>query len=169
MGAACDGGPRRRDARVVWRTQLAGYRESRYVVPSCMRASVIRQSLVCPVCHGELGGGAHLACSGCGRSFPALPDGRWDFRLAAGDSIVYERRYSPATSRNALDVPLRLERPSDPPRNQFGTNVPVHLTAAQVSYLPAGQPGQIAVDLGCGHGAQRGVLERLGYTCWAVD
>jgi SAM-dependent methyltransferase len=135
-----------------------------------MRPSAIRQLLACPLCHSEFAGnGAALTCGGCGRTFPALSGGRVDFRPAAGESITYERRYSPASYARALDVPLALERPSDPPRNDFGPDVPVHLTAAQVSYLPTARPGQIAVDLGCGHGEQRGVLERLGYACWAID
>ncbi len=135
-----------------------------------MRPSPIRQLLACPLCHHDLAGDvAPLACDGCGRAFPALPGGRVDFRPVADESITYERRYSPASYAKAVAVPLALERPSDPPRNRFGNDVPVHLTAAQVSYLPAAGPGQIAVDLGCGHGAQRNVLERLGYACWAID
>lgn len=136
-----------------------------------MRPPTIRQALACPLCHGALlsSDDSALACRGCGRTYAALPGRRWDFRPAAGDSISYERRYSPASYAKALDVPLTLERPSNPPRNRFGTDVPVHLTRAQVSYLPAGRPGQIAVDLGCGHGEQRGVLEQLGYACWAID
>jgi len=136
-----------------------------------MRPSAIRPALACPLCHHDLAGanGADLSCHGCGRTYPALPGGRWDFRPGPGETIRYERRYSPADYAKALQAPLGMERPSVPPRNDFGDSVPVHLTPAQVSYLPAARPGQVAVDLGCGHGEQRSVLERLGYACWAID
>lgn len=136
-----------------------------------MRPSSIRATLACPLCRGRLAdadGGA-LACGGCTRTFPRLAGDRWDFRLHESETIAYERRYSPADYAATLTAPLDLERPSTPPRNRFSDSIPVHLTPAQVSYLPTASPGQIALDLGCGHGAQRSVLERLGYTCWAVD
>jgi SAM-dependent methyltransferase len=136
-----------------------------------MRPPAILRSLACTGCQGPLEepDGAELACRRCGRVAPRLPDGRWDFRLAPGDELTYRRHYSPQSYARALDMPLQLERRSDSPRNRFDGVVPVHLTPAQVSYLPEGRKGEIALDLGCGHGRQRPVLERLGYDVYAVD
>jgi SAM-dependent methyltransferase len=136
-----------------------------------MRPPALRASLACPLCRGPLadGDGAALSCGGCGRPVLALEGGRHDFRLRPGESIHYERRYSPADWTRAQAVTLQTERASEPPRNAFADGVPTHLTPAQVSWLPTAQPGDIALDLGCGRGEQRGVLEGLGYACYAVD
>jgi SAM-dependent methyltransferase len=136
-----------------------------------MRPPAILRNLACTGCQGPLeeSDGAGLVCGSCGRVTPRLPDGRWDFRLTPDDELTYRRHYSPQSYARALDMPLQLERRSDSPRNRFDGVVPVHLTPAQVSYLPEGREGQIALDLGCGHGRQRSVLETLGYDVYAVD
>src|SRR5262245_14092554 len=136
-----------------------------------MRPAAIGGLLACTACQGPLeeAGGTELVCRPCGRVTPRLADGRWDFRLAPDDQLAYRHHYSPRSYANALEMPLCMERPSDTPRNRFDGVVPVHLTPAQVSYLPEGRPGQIALDLGCGHGQQRAVLEKLGYEVYAVD
>jgi SAM-dependent methyltransferase len=136
-----------------------------------MRSEAIDARLACVICHEPfvMVDGPMLSCRGCGRVASRLPDGRWDFRLGPDDCVTYTRRYSPATVSAALDAPLQTEQPSQPPRNRFADAIPVHLTSAQVSYLPTGRPGHVALDLGCGHGMQRGILEKLGYDCYAVD
>jgi SAM-dependent methyltransferase len=136
-----------------------------------MRPATIASVLACTACQGPLdgSGGSDLSCCDCGRVTPRLADGRWDFRLAPGDQLTYRRHYSPQSYAKALEMPLHIERPSHSPRNRFDGIVPVHLTPAQVSYLPEGGAGQIALDLGCGHGRQRPVLEKLGYDVYAVD
>ena len=136
-----------------------------------MRSAAIDARLACVFCHEPfvLVDGPTLSCGRCGRHVSRLPDGRWDFRVRPEDCLTYTRRYSPAGVAAALDAPLRTEQPSQPPRNGFAEPIPVHLTSAQVSYLPAGRPGQVALDLGCGHGMQRGILEKLGYDCYAID
>jgi SAM-dependent methyltransferase len=126
--------------------------------------------LACPACRTVLEeSGGESWCPQCRRLFPRLAGGRRDFRLRDGDVLTSERSYSPASHARARRTPVRLERPLVPRRNQLTDAIPVHLTDAQVSYLPTGGPGQVALDLGCGHGLQRSVLDRLGYTCYAVD
>jgi len=136
-----------------------------------MRPAAIGGLLACTACQGPLGesGDSELVCGHCGRVTPRLADGRWDFRLGPDDQLTYRRHYSPRSYAKALEMPLCMERPSDSPRNHFDGVVPVHLTPAQVSYVPEGRAGQIALDLGCGHGQQRAVLEKLGYEVYGVD
>ncbi|HSQ00674.1 MAG TPA: methyltransferase domain-containing protein [Candidatus Dormibacteraeota bacterium] len=107
-------------------------------------------------------------CGLCGRRFPSSAAQR-DFRLRAGDEIRYEVRYTPLVYDAAIDVPLQCEAPCPEPRNRLRGDIPVHLTAAQVSYIPETTRGGIALDLGCGHGIHRSVLERLGYRYFGAD
>jgi len=136
-----------------------------------MRPAAIGGLLACTACQSPLGQpeDSELVCTRCGRVTPHLTDGRWDFRLGPDDQLSYRRHYSPRSYAKALEMPLCMERPSSSPRNGFDGLVPVHLTPAQVSYLPEGRAGQIALDLGCGHGQQRAILEKLGYAVYAVD
>jgi SAM-dependent methyltransferase len=136
-----------------------------------MRPDGVMNLLSCSLCQGALEGseGSDLVCGSCGRVSPRLPDGRWDFRLGPDEQLTYQHHYSPRRYGRALEMPLRIERPSESARNRFDGVVPVHLTPAQVSYIPQGREGEIALDLGCGHGQQRAILEQLGYAVYAVD
>jgi hypothetical protein len=127
--------------------------------------------LSCSLCQGALEGSesSDLVCRACGRVSRRLPDGRWDFRLGPGEQLTYQHHYSPRRYAQALEMPLQIERPSASARNRFDGVVPVHLTPALVSYVPQGHEGEIALDLGCGHGQQRAILEQLGYAVYAVD
>jgi SAM-dependent methyltransferase len=78
-------------------------------------------------------------------------------------------RYAPLAYDTAIEVPLRCEAPCPEARNRFHGQIPVHLTAAQVSYIPEAASGESALDLGCGFGVHQGLLEQLGYRYRGVD
>src|SRR5574341_1329264 len=82
---------------------------------------------------------------------------------------VYDYPYTPLTYDTGIDVPIQRERPCPERRNEFCGPVPPHLTRNQISYIPQAGPGEIALDLGCGNGLQRGVLEALGDVYYGVD
>lgn len=126
--------------------------------------------LQCPLCRAGLqASGAGVSCSACGEVFPTTPTGQRDFRLRPEHRLEYVTAYVPLAYDETIDVPLRIEQPCPEPRNTFAAAVPTHLTAAQISYIPAASAGESVLDLGCGHGMQRAVLEHLGYRYHGVD
>lgn len=125
----------------------------------------------CPVCHGRLRPArAGWGCRECGRDFPVLADGRRDFRLREPLRLPSEPRYVPGRyDARDLDA-VRPEVPCPQRRNDYRGRGEPHLTAAQISWIPAAAAaGGLALDLGCGDGLHRRVLESLGYQVLAVD
>lgn len=114
-------------------------------------------------------GGDGYRCTRCQQLFPRTAAGQHDFRLTAAARIVYQAVYAPLMYDAAIDAPLCGESPCPDVRNHFTGNVPTHLTADQISYIPAARGGEVALDLGCGSGIHRAVLESLGYTYCGVD
>lgn len=126
--------------------------------------------LQCPACRSRLSwsnDGAH--CDRCSQRYVENAEGQRDLRLKAGQVVVNEACYAPLPYDETIDVPLRREQPCSEARNQLCGNIPVHLTPAQVSYLPAARDGDCALDLGCGRGIHRGVIESLGYRYHGAD
>lgn len=123
----------------------------------------------CPDCRSALQAQAsgHV-CPGCGHLYPRSGAQR-DLRLPSGRTVPYEMRYAPLPYDRDLPIPLALEHPASPTRNTYRGEIPSHLTAAQVSYLPAARPGDRVLDLGCGTGLHRPVLEALGYRYLGAD
>lgn len=123
----------------------------------------------CPLCLQELAGdGRSYGCPGCGARFEHTPLGQWDFRIRPGMTVAYRDAYAPPAGGGAMP-PARLEAPCPTPRNRFEGPVPWHLTRDQITYIPAARPGAIALDLGCGSGPHRPLLEALGYRYHGVD
>lgn len=128
-----------------------------------------RSDLQCPLCRGALlDQRVSYRCARCDRRFPQSGTQR-DFRLLPGEQISYEMRYAPLAYDTAIEVPLRCEAPCAEARNRFHGEIPVHLTAAQVSYIPGAVSGESALDLGCGLGIHRSLLEQLGFRYLGVD
>ncbi len=130
----------------------------------------LAKHLSCPLCrhqlHREVDG---YRCCGCNHIFAHTPQKQGDFRLRCGTSIAYAYHYAPLAYDTCIDVPIRRERPCPERRNEFCGSVPPHLTRNQISYIPQAGPGEMALDLGCGNGLQRGVLQELGYVYYGVD
>ena len=130
----------------------------------------LTKHLSCPLCRQPLHreDSAHR-CSGCDHIFAHTPQQQGDFRLRCDTSIAYAYRYAPLAYDTYIDVPIRTDRPCPEHRNEFRGSVPPHLTKNQISYMPQAGPGEMALDLGCGNGLLRGVLQELGYVYYGVD
>lgn len=133
-------------------------------------APVRSLGLQCPLCRQRIASsGDGARCVECEQYFPRTSRGQRDFRLTPGQRITYQLEYRTLAYDTTIDVPLQSEAPCSPPRNAFRGRVPTHLTAAQISYIPDAGPGALALDLGCGTGIHRPVLEELGYRYHGVD
>lgn len=112
---------------------------------------------------------AAALCSACESTYPRLPSGALDMRLAKPRKL-------------ALDFEIGAELPSH--RIQFealrvnarpevdlsGVDVPWHLTAELLSYFPkARTPNSLMLDLGCGTAIHRAVCERAGFEWVGLD
>ncbi len=113
--------------------------------------------------------GRAYECTRCGRAFPLSVDGQGDFRLTSADAVNWEERYQPISIDQTVEVRVLRETRCPEPRNCFAGEAPWHLTRDQISYIPQARSGQIALDLGCGTGLHRPVLEALGYRHYGVD
>lgn len=124
----------------------------------------------CPVCRAGLEPSDQgVRCSGCGEVFGSTLQGQRDFRLRPEHRLQYTTAYAPLAYDETIDVALQTEQPCAEQRNHFRGTIPVHLTADQISYIPQAAPGATVLDLGCGHGIHRSVLEQLGYRYHGVD
>jgi SAM-dependent methyltransferase len=124
----------------------------------------------CPLCHEPVTlDTTSYRCVGCRRAFSVAQTGQGDFRLAMGEAVRGELLYTPMRYDAPLPVPVRRESPCPERRNDFRGEVPWHLTRDQISYIPQARPGEVALDLGCGTGLHRPVLEALAYEYYGVD
>ena len=125
----------------------------------------------CPLCRGVVAPRADggLECAGCARVYPARRQGGWDFRLREGEKVAHQVVYRPLSIDRTLEVLARRETPCVPPRNSYAGDDLWHLTRDQITYVPQAQPGQLAMDLGCGTALHRPVLDALGYRYYGVD
>lgn len=132
-----------------------------------LRESPSRQ---CPICGQRLNPdvpGNH--CPKCNQGFPRTERGQHDFRLRSDQTVVYDFSYAPLAYDRMIDVPLKPEAPCPERRNDLRGPIPRHLTRDQVSYVPQAAEGDLALDLGCGHGIHREVVESLGYRYHGAD
>lgn len=127
-------------------------------------------SFVCPGCRRPLGFGDRWdRCPSCDQALPRNERGQRDFRLRPGQKLLHQCTYEALPYDETIPVPLRIEAPCRERRNHLRGPIPRHLTAEQVSHIPQAAAGEYALDLGCGHGIHRGVLEALGYRYRGVD
>ena len=110
-----------------------------------------------------------LQCRSCGRPVPLSDLGQPDFRLRPSESARREITYKPWRYDTALATIARRERRCNQQRNSFDGSVPSHLTRDQISYIPQANGSDVALDLGCGDGRHKPVLEALGYRYRGAD
>lgn len=124
----------------------------------------------CPACRYALEvDDARAWCARCERAFPRSARGQRDLRLQPGQAVAYQMTYQALPYDQTIELPLRPEAPCAEPRNTLRGSLPPHVTAAQMSYVPQAAGEDLALDLGCGHGIHRQVLEALGYAYHGVD
>ena len=138
---------------------------SRWIEPTGTDGSLVLQ---CPVCR-EMIRPESARCRECGRTFARTESGQWDFRLKHGQVVTHESAYAPLAYDRLIDVPLRPEVQCNEVRNAYRGKIPRHLTVEQISYIPQARSGDHALDLGCGFGIHRPVLEGLGYHYHGAD
>jgi len=124
--------------------------------------------LACPCCREAIAPEVKC-CTGCGRTFSRTERSQLDFRLQLGQVVAREFAYTPLAYDRLMDVPLSPETRCPETRNRYQGPIPHHLTADQISYIPQARIGDRALDLGCGSGIHRQVLEGLGYCYLGVD
>jgi len=129
--------------------------------------------LACPACGDPLElGPAGLACAGCATAYGRAAGGPWDLRLRGPKGVTVEhvvgRALLPAGAPPPDFGPLA---PHPQPAFAFDpAELPTHLSPAMASHLPTpSRDGAACLDLGCGGGAYRAPLERLGYRWCGVD
>jgi SAM-dependent methyltransferase len=92
-----------------------------------------------------------------------------DFRLLPGEGVQWNATYEPLAYDSPITVRARREIRCAERRNNFRGPVPRHLTRDQISYIPQAGLGEVALDLGCGAGIHRDMLETLGYRYHGAD
>jgi SAM-dependent methyltransferase len=125
------------------------------------------QALVrCPSCHGTL---ADLRCATCAVDYPRNGD-VVDLRLQRARDVTLAFRVGDLPLRtDALAFEPLVAHPS-PAVDFASVAVPNHLSAAMLSHFPAApERGALALDLGCGWGVHRAVVEHAGYEWVGVD
>ncbi|RMD84792.1 MAG: SAM-dependent methyltransferase [Candidatus Dadabacteria bacterium] len=127
----------------------------------------------CPVCHGSLAEQTReLRCVSCDQRFAVTDRGQADLRLPAARNAVQlpDTRFSVSASLVAEARAALTERVAPAvPHNRYSGPIPTHLTREQVAHIPEARRRTLALDLGCGSGLHRPVLEGLGYTYYGLD
>lgn len=131
----------------------------------------IRDAFACPHCGSALEHDQHVfRCVTCEHDFGINHEGALDLRprRAKRVDLTFE---VPRWGSGPADVPARpLERKPHPEVEWSGLSIPRHLSAELLSYFPrASRDDAVALDLGCGTGLHREVLERAGYHYLGID
>ena len=109
-----------------------------------------------------------LIAAGDSHTYGYNAAGQLDLRLPAPKTVQLDftlgRTYRPEAAPEML-------RANPAPEVDFsGVDIPTNVNAETLSYFPrAGTAGELALDLGCGAGNYRPLLERAGYTYIGVD
>lgn len=131
----------------------------------------LRAALRCPACAAALVGDAPaFSCSACHASYPGTPDGRPDLRLRAPRRLRHEVTIGEdITPPPGLDFAPLARNPA-PAVGFSGMATPIHLSTEILSWFPAArEPGEAALDLGCGRGWHREAVERAGFSWVGMD
>jgi len=126
--------------------------------------------LVCPACRRALEQtDADVRCTGCGTRYPWHSSGALDLRLQSPLTAEI-----PVTLGLPVDDSLAavsLDPRPDPAVDLTGFPLPDNVSARFASWLPAApSPGSSRVlDLGCGGGPDRPLLEHAGYRWYGID
>lgn len=110
------------------------------------------------------------ACASCNSTYARRDGGPLDLRLTRPKEVTLTFTIGevPLTSEDLPFAPLRL-RP-DALTEFRGVSIPKHFTPTLLSHMPkASGPGSLALDLGCGDGVHRGLLEHAGYEYVGID
>ena len=122
----------------------------------------------CPACGAALAVGDVVACHGCGVAYPRVGQ-RFDLRLRAPKRVTVSLEVGEgvpvAAGLNLGPLPMGTSS-----IDFTSAAVPRHLSPEILSHIPPpSTPGAIALDLGCGDGSHRGVIETAGYRYFGVD
>lgn len=130
--------------------------------------SILRDHGACPACAGTLDVDNGVVCLSCGVGYGGA-EGRIDMRLRSTRRVTLTFEVGkPVEVKPGLNLgPL----PRQANGIDFGSmKVPRHLSPELLSHIPVpSRPGALALDLGCGDGSHRGVLEHAGYRYLGVD
>jgi SAM-dependent methyltransferase len=133
-------------------------------------AESIRRALRCPGCGSELEDGPPLRCVSCGTAYPRNDDGPLDLRLHGTRSyqLDYEigSGHPDETGVNLGSLPMNAN-----PEVDFSTvPLPHHLTGELRSFFPrARDSDNVCIDIGCGRGICRDVVEHSGFAYLGID
>ena len=130
----------------------------------------IMTALACPGCLGPLEVGDRIRCGSCGSEYGFSASGAPDLRLTAPRTYSLEFEI-PARNFPELHLDYQRLKPNPHPEiNYQQLPVPDHLDRELVSYFPKPDgAGRLALDLGCGAGLNRKLLERIGYEYLGLD
>lgn len=130
----------------------------------------LAQVLACPACVGSLRADATSAvCDSCGAAYPHDSGSRLDLRLRQPKTVNVEFRVG-AGLPDPGSVDLRPLQWRKNPEVTFAGEVPDHLSPELLDHFPkAREPGQLALDIGCGTAIHRGVCEQAGFTYVGLD
>jgi SAM-dependent methyltransferase len=125
----------------------------------------------CPSCGGALNtDNKEAVCKSCKEMYPVHKEGCLDLRLRKPRRISLEFDLGkPMFPNGEPDFsPLRINpRPEVDFRD---IELPIHLSREMASHLPkAPRTDSVCLDLGCGSGIYRGLLEHAGYRWVGVD
>lgn len=108
-----------------------------------------------------------MACASCGARYPVAESGQIDLRLGRPVPVTLQVELG-RPPVDSLDEATLDPNPS-PEVDLEGFVLPANVSSRFVSYLPQGRPEERALDLGCGNGPDRELLERAGYQWFGVD
>lgn len=129
--------------------------------------------LMCPSCRGELEISAQSTrCTHCQVLYPNQENGIPDLRLRQPKTVALDFTIPPvsaAPGNPAAGIqPLAVN--STPEVDFSGVIIPRHLTVPLLSHFPrAKENGALALDLGCGEGIHRAVIEKAGFSYVGLD
>lgn len=125
----------------------------------------------CPACRGRLRSeDAQWHCDSCGDSYEVRESGAADFRLQREISRPIELAVGGEQApKEAIDLTELRDNPN-PAVNLSKFTPPKHLNSELLSWFPAASSDtSLALDIGCGEGQNRRVVEAAGFHYLGVD